>query len=219
MALIRVGVYAEEEFSLAALRQRLAEQRNMQVVFFCQSMDEFIEHIRQLPPHVALLEANLNEDPFKARDTCNIIGLLRGIYRSSNHTRIVALLTNPQLPHIASLTRMSVHGIVARSPTCLSDVMIAIDRAANGRLHYCPEIKTQLLSLTEPPKLTARQIEIIRTLAQAMQQPELTHADIARMLFISPTTLEVHLTNIRSTLDVHSTREIVPVCIKFGLLE
>lgn len=62
--------------------------------------------------------------------------------------------------------------------------------------------------------LSVREKEVFRLLGQGVKNKE-----IARRLFLSPKTIDVHRANILKKLDASSTAELVQVAIKRGLID
>ncbi len=67
--------------------------------------------------------------------------------------------------------------------------------------------------MNRPPKLTARQVEVLRLLALG-----LTDRQIADRLRISPATARTHVERIRLVFGAHTRREAIQAARKFGLL-
>ena len=65
----------------------------------------------------------------------------------------------------------------------------------------------------EEPRLTQREGEVLRLLANGQSQPE-----IAKELFISPKTVATHIQHILAKLGVHSRAQAVAVAHRDGLL-
>ena len=66
---------------------------------------------------------------------------------------------------------------------------------------------------THRPRLTGREGEVLRLLADGLAQPE-----IAKKLFISPKTVASHIQHILTKLGVHSRAQAVAVAHRDGLL-
>jgi DNA-binding NarL/FixJ family response regulator len=78
-------------------------------------------------------------------------------------------------------------------------------------LHNFSQIDTDFK--TDLQLLTAREIEIIRTLADGMVTRE-----IAEKLFISEKTVERHKTNILKKLGLRNTAQLIRVSVEQGIL-
>ena len=76
-----------------------------------------------------------------------------------------------------------------------------VRRAAAGDVVLAPELATRVLKgMRSPrPKLTDREIEVLRLLAKGS-----TNREIARALFVTEATVKTHLTHIFTKIDVYS---------------
>jgi DNA-binding CsgD family transcriptional regulator len=68
-------------------------------------------------------------------------------------------------------------------------------------------------TLTEPPQLTARQLEVLRLAADGQ-----TNEQIAGTLGLSPSTVRYHLQNVYRRLNVKTRAEAVAEAIRLGHL-
>lgn len=90
-----------------------------------------------------------------------------------------------------------------------------IRRAAAGDMVLSPDLASRVLKgMRNPlPKLTDREIEVLRLLAQGSANKE-----IARALFVTEATVKSHLAHIFTKLDVDSRSRAVHVARETGLI-
>ncbi|GAA5145350.1 response regulator transcription factor [Microbacterium pseudoresistens] len=90
-----------------------------------------------------------------------------------------------------------------------------IQRAAAGDLFLAPDLATRVLRgmRNPPPRLTDREIEVMRLLANGSSNKE-----IARALFVTEATVKSHLAHIFTKLDVDSRSRAIHVARETGLL-
>jgi DNA-binding CsgD family transcriptional regulator len=142
------------------------------------------------------------------------------------------LLNGIEIPYCHALTEFRA-GVACAAA---SDKPAAIEHLSNAyrtaRKFGAPPLATMianaLASLGEPVSqrlgeragtrfhhhdLTRRQLEILRLVAQGQTTPE-----IARQLFLSPRTVEMHVGNILAAFDSHSRTEAVRKATELGLL-
>ena len=96
------------------------------------------------------------------------------------------------------------------------DVIIdGIRRAAAGDIVLAPDLASRVLKgMRSPlPKLTARELEVLRLLATGSSNRE-----IARTLFVTEATVKSHLVHIFTKLDVDSRSRAVHVARQTGLI-
>lgn len=101
-----------------------------------------------------------------------------------------------------------------------AELITAINHAARGRVFITPSIARSMLPLqrtacasADSPRLTARQREILRSIAQGR-----TAKEIAGLLNLSPRTVEFHKYRLMSELAVRTTAELVQFAIRHGVL-
>lgn len=94
-------------------------------------------------------------------------------------------------------------------------IVEGIERAAAGDMILSPELTTRLLKgMRSPlPKLTHREIEVLRLLATGAANKE-----IARSLFVTEATVKSHIAHIFTKLDVDSRSRAIHVAQETGLI-
>lgn len=94
-------------------------------------------------------------------------------------------------------------------------IVEGIRRAAAGDMVLAPDLATRVLKgMRSPlPKLTDREIEVLRHLARGA-----TNKEIARTLFVTEATVKSHLAHIFTKLDVDSRSRAIHVAQETGLI-
>ena len=93
-------------------------------------------------------------------------------------------------------------------------LVAAIRSVARGKRVISPEIQQNLSNLSATPELSARQLEILRLVADG-----LTTKAISSQLEIGPDGVNAHLRTIFSKLDVSSRSEAVAIAMRKHLLK
>ncbi|MEM9823932.1 MAG: response regulator transcription factor [Bacteroidota bacterium] len=103
------------------------------------------------------------------------------------------------------------------------DLVHAIRKVQKGDVYFGEEVSKILVNALSherkaaqkpsDPKLTKRETEIIKLLADG-----LTTAEIAEQLFISPTTVETHRRNLLSKLELKNTPLLVRYAVQKGIV-
>lgn len=98
------------------------------------------------------------------------------------------------------------------SPEAIID---ALTRAAAGETFLAPELASRVMRrMSRPtPKLTARELDVLRLLAQGA-----TNQEIARALFVTEATVKTHLAHIFLKLDVDNRSRAIAVARDAELL-
>ncbi|NYG57272.1 DNA-binding NarL/FixJ family response regulator [Nocardioides daedukensis] len=94
-------------------------------------------------------------------------------------------------------------------------IIEGIKRAAAGDMVLAPDLASRVLrGIRSPlPKLTNREIEVLRLLATGS-----TNKEIARVLFVTEATVKSHLADIFTKLDVDSRSRAIHVVQATGLI-
>jgi DNA-binding NarL/FixJ family response regulator len=78
---------------------------------------------------------------------------------------------------------------------------------------FAPKRRSRAASV-EPVQLTRRQLEILQHVARG-----LTNAEIALLLFLSPRTVEMHVSDVLAALDSRSRADAVRRAAELNLLD
>lgn len=146
---------------------------------------------------------------------------VRLIHEAADGARVLGV-TNERGPDLAAgALAAGACGVVSVEPVS-EELISAFRRALAGELVlpavHLPGLVDRLRDGPEDPgaarlgSLTGREIEILRALADGRATGE-----IARLLGISPMTVQSHVKNILAKLGVHSKVEAVTLAWRFGL--
>jgi DNA-binding NarL/FixJ family response regulator len=135
--------------------------------------------------------------------------------------KIIALSMYSHPQYIKEMLRHGAKGFLSKN--CLPEELFSAIRAVNEGKTYldkqCSDIILHNFSKVEQDiksdlqSLTAREIEVIRALADGMVTRE-----IAQKLFISDKTVERHKTNILKKLELRNTAQLIKVAVEQGIL-
>ena len=135
--------------------------------------------------------------------------------------KIIALSMYSHPQYIKAMLRNGAKGFLSKN--CMAEELFDAIRAVNDGKTYldkhCSDIILHNFSQIETDRkndmqlLTAREIEIIRVLADGMVTRE-----IAEKLFISEKTVERHKTNILKKLGLRNTAQLIKVAVEQGIL-
>ena len=120
--------------------------------------------------------------------------------------KVLVLTMYNDLEIISDIFATDAEGYILKN-TGKAELITALDRLADGGTHYSPEVMNVMLAQARKEKkireqteqLTAREIEIIRLITQ-----DLSTAQIAEKLFISPRTVDTHRKNIIAKTGVRT---------------
>jgi DNA-binding NarL/FixJ family response regulator len=206
--MIRVVVADDQELVRTGLTMILSAQPDIEVVGQAADGREAVELARRLRPDVCLFDIRM-----PGMDGIAATRELAGP-QVENPMAIVVITTFDQDEYVHGALKAGARGFLLKGagPELLVQ---AIQAAANGDALIAPNITARLLEafsdtrLGRPPvqpiePLTAREEEILRTVAQGR-----TNSEIATDLHISLSTVKTHLTSIMTKLHARNRVELV----------
>ena len=126
---------------------------------------------------------------------------------------------NPDVTYAIRAFEAGASGYVLKH-SASSELITAIHEAVKGKTYVTPMIAGELMQAYQggvhqqpgkAPQLTQRQREILQLLTEGYSAKE-----IARMLNISPRTVEFHKYNLMSKLNLKSISALIQYAIKHG---
>jgi DNA-binding NarL/FixJ family response regulator len=179
------------------------------------SPEEAVELARHTHPDVVLMDIEF-------RGPMNGIEATRRIKQISPSTKVVIMTAHEDEGLLVEAVEAGASGFLRKTEgvdefiaavKAAADGEILIDRAALARLlpKVARERETRRDAQRLLGQLTDREREILGELAKGMRND-----DIASKLFISPQTVQTHVRNLLSKLDVHSKLEAVAFAVRHG---
>jgi DNA-binding NarL/FixJ family response regulator len=179
------------------------------------SPEEAVELARHTHPDVVLMDIEF-------RGPMNGIEATRRIKQASPSTKVVIMTAHEDEGLLVEAVEAGASGFLRKTEgvdefiaavKAAADGEILIDRAALARLlpKVARERETRRDAQRLLGQLTDREREILAELAKGMRND-----DIASKLFISPQTVQTHVRNLLSKLDVHSKLEAVAFAVRHG---
>lgn len=198
------------------LRAVLDSGGEMKVVGEAGNGLEAIERFRELQPDVTLLDIGMpGMDGFAA---------CRRIRAEHPDARILILTVHGEEQFFFEALRAGAHGYVLKRSTG-DDLRRAINAVAQGRTWLSPELAGSLVEDFVNrvragdddhalDALSAREREVLKLVAEGN-----TNAEIAKLLSISPKTVQTHRAHAMEKLGLHERTGLVRYAIRTGLIE
>jgi len=203
------------------LRYLLDQQEDLEVVGEASNGVEALSKIQALKPDLVLMDIAMPEmDGLEAT---------RRIKATAPETRVLVLTQHDNREYILPLLQAGASGYVLKRSGG-REVINAIRQVLQHGIFLEAGVTQQLLEgITAPdhhsretaqnahaeqPRLTGRELQVLRMLMQGMSNKE-----IARRIGISPKTVSVHRSNMMMKLGVGSAIELVRYAEKKGLLD
>ncbi|MCP4836589.1 MAG: response regulator transcription factor [Phycisphaera sp.] len=184
---------------------------DMSVVGEVGTADEALRLTATKKPDVVVLDINMpGIDAFQAA------GEIRQINAA---TRVIFLTTTDTNAAIEQAKTAGVSGFVHKGDDS-TEVLHAIRRAVVGESHYSPTINERLSNSgrssgdSRLSTLSAREMETLRYVAKGLAKKE-----IAPLMHISVKTVDKHVTQLMTKLDIHDRVGLARFAIREGIIE
>lgn len=198
-----------------ALRLLLGARPGIEVVAELGDGTQVQELVASLAPDVVVMDISMPD--------VNGVEATRALLARNPKQRVLVLSAYSSAAFVSELLQIGALGYVLKtsSSECLVEAILAV---ADGHRYLCPTI-TALLDTPGAKagrarsgkrvsrELGAREKQVLRLLAAGKSSPQ-----IADVLQIAPSTVDVHRRNIMSKLELHSVAELTHYAIRTGMI-
>jgi two-component system, NarL family, response regulator LiaR len=140
------------------------------------------------------------------------------IHQAHPETRIVVLTSFPDDTKILASIQAGATGYLLKD-TSPSELVAALQQVSEGQASLSPELARRLMSQLQisqkhnppEPKLTDREIEVLRLAASGLSNPE-----IAKKLVVSEGTVRFHFSNILAKLHLPNRTQAILYALRQG---
>lgn len=207
-AAIDIVISGEQEIFRAGVRKLLEAEPGLRVVGEAADCDEIVKVVRQLNPHILLLDLSV------PNTAC--LTALRELGKLGLATRTIIFTAAMERDLAVKALKLGAYGIVFKNSAV--QVLIKSIRCVSAGEHWVnhehvADVMQEVRSAAPPPGasaviehlgLTAREMQVITLIVAGY-----TNRDLARNLKISPNTVKHHLGNIFDKLGVSNRLELV----------
>lgn len=188
---------------LRALCDYLTEEE-IEVVARASQGEEALAKILACAPDVALVDLRM--------PGLGGIEIARRLARASAGTAVVLYTGFGDGALLSEALDAGARGLVLKDAP-LGDLLRALTMVAQGHTYVDPALAGVLVDGAEEPKLTHREREVLRLLADG-----LSHEQIARQLFLSAETIRTHVQKAMRKLGAETRTEAVAIALRRGLI-
>ncbi len=210
----RLVIADDHDLARAGLRTMLSGERGLEVVGEASNGREALALCRRLKPHLVLMDVRMPE--------MDGLTATRAIKRECPGTSVVIVTMHENPDYLFEAIKAGAAGYILKDAT-RQEVIIAVRKVLQGESLMEPKLASQLLRrLAEESKprpdasaerLTRREIEVLRLLAQGK-----TNREIAQALVVSTGTVKVHVEHIIAKLGVSDRTQAAVRGIELGLI-
>jgi len=199
------------------LRKLLEAERGINIVGEAVDGEETVKVVRQLKPHVLLLDLSLPK--------LSGLEVLAELSKLELQTRTIMLTAAIEREQVVEALQLGVRGIVLKhsalqlllkSIHCVNEGQYWVGQeGVSDLIHALRRLKPSR-AVSEAPRnfgLSSREMEVIALIVAGY-----TNKDLARELGISENTAKHHLTNIFDKLGVSNRLELVLYAVDHGLV-
>lgn len=213
MAKIRILVADDHTMIRQGLISILRAHDEFEVVGEAAEGNEAVEKALESRPDVVVLDISMPR--------LNGLEAARRIHKALPRTRILVLTMHEDEEYVLRTVRAGASGYVVKDGAA-AELVAAIRAVSAGQGYFGPQAAKALAAsyerggaVAEDPyeRLTAREREVFQLLIEGR-----TNAQVAKILFISPKTVDNHRTHLMARLGVHSTAELIRFAARRGLL-
>ena len=206
---IRVMIVDDHGMVRKGLAAYLLNEDDLELVGEARDGQEAIEMSEKARPDVILMDLVMPE--------LNGVAATRTIRERWPDVQIIALTSFKERERVEDALRAGAISYLLKNVSG-EDLVSAVRAAHAGRSTLAPEA---IQALIQPPEsetrpgynLTPRERQVLELLVQGMSNPEM-----ADHLFISRSTVKVHVSNIFAKLEVSNRAEAIAVAIGSGLV-
>jgi len=205
---IRLLIVDDHAVVRQGLRMFLALDEKLEVVGEAANGAEAVRLVRELHPDVVLMDLLM--------PVMDGIAATEIIRREEPDTEVIALTSVLEDRAVFRAIRAGAIGYLLKD-TQANDLCHAIKAAAAGQVQLSPQAAARLMREVQvpdsPEKLTVRETEVLRLLAQGKSNKE-----IGSILIIGEKTVKTHVSSILSKLDVPSRTQAALYALRIGLV-
>jgi DNA-binding NarL/FixJ family response regulator len=207
---VRVMVVDDHPVWRDGVRSDLEASGQAVVVAEASDGGEAIERAIEVMPEVVLMDLNL--------PTVRGVAAIRRIVEQSPHVKVLVLSASAEEADVLEAVKVGASGYLLKSATA-AELADAVTKVRAGEPVFSPSLAALVLgefrrmsAAATEPGLTARETEVLKLVAKGY-----TYREIADKLFISVKTVQNHVQNILTKLQLSKRYELMRYAIQRGL--
>ena len=210
----RVLLVDDHTLMRKGLKALLEKEPSLEICAEAADGMDAVRLARELKPDVVVMDLGLPR--------LNGVEATRQILEEDPACRVIALSMHQDKRYVTRALRAGACGYLLKD-AALEDLVKAIEAVGQGQTFLSPEVAGLVIDeLKNQPEgqeqvdslLTGREREVLQLLAEGQSTK-----DIAKLLHISPKTVETHRRKLMDKLDLHSVADLTRYAIREGLVD
>ena len=210
---IRVLLVDDHQIIIDGLQSLLISEVGIRVISNANNGREALELLRVLDVDVVLMDIDM--------PVMNGLDAAKIVKEKYSNTKVIILSMHSEKAMVKDLIELGVDGYLLKN-TSKDELIGAIKKVSEGGRYFSTDVtlsllekeNTNKLNITNSGiKLTVREIEIIKLIAEGY-----TNKEIGDQLFISHRTVDTHRTNLMKKIEVNNVAGIISYAIKNGFI-
>lgn len=202
----------DHEIMLDGLSAIINAEPTLHVIDVARNGNELVTKYEQLQPDICIVDLDM--------PVMNGLQASELLIKNHKEIKIIILTMHKENSILKRVKCVGIKGYVLK--TCDSDELIfAIKQVLKGKSYFSEgifgndslDLEPECSDMVKISQLTKRELEVIKLLCDG-----LSNTKIAEKLFLSPSTVDNHRTNIMRKLDVHNVVELTRFCVGNRLL-
>jgi len=181
----------------------------IQVIAACSSVQEGLARIRAEEPDLVLMDFSLSDG--------SGLEAAKTLLEEMPDLRIIGISSHRDPWTMLQVQRMGLHGFVDKHEQRTEVLTEAIRAVMAGRIFYTPVVNEATASLRRDPNAFIRVLSDYELRILSLIGESKSDEEIARLLGVSPATMQSRRRDIMKKLDIHTTPKLIHFAIVNGL--
>jgi DNA-binding NarL/FixJ family response regulator len=201
----KIKVLITENFDIyrRGLQTILSETTTVTDVKAVKTAKELIQEFKKSPEAICVVSSNI--------EGSNIHDLMQRLQKIQPVPKVIVLTYSTDINHLNQSLKAGVNGYLMKSCTAkeLESALVDVNNGTKAFSKSVSQIMAdkyadQAKKPSAGNKLTKRETEVLKLIVEGYTSPE-----IAKMLYISPRTVETHRANLMNKLKIKNTAALV----------
>ncbi len=208
---VRIVIADDHSVVRTGIKTVLANQPDFEVIGEAVNGDDALRMVNMLKPDVLLLDIQM-----PGMDTKDVV---KGIKQSNDQVKILILSAFKEQPLVIGIMKAGADGYLLKDEDIFS-IPADIRKLMSGQRCISPTILDILVEEVREPLhemppslLTDKEMEVVKLITLGK-----VNKDVARMMQVSISTIEKHITHIYTKLDVSSRAELARWAVIHGIV-